>query len=70
MPGHASMSTINPKKTITLQIKVDPKVRSAARIRAEQRHLSLGGHISDLVKTDAAAHEVWALLNREEACGD
>lgn len=60
------------KKTTTLQVRVYPEVRSAARIRAEQRRLSLGGHISDLVRADAEEHGVWALVqaNREGACGD
>lgn len=70
MPGQKHMSTKVPTSRTTLQIKVDPKVRSAARIRAEQRHRTLGGHISDLVETDAEAHGVWALLNRMEACDD
>lgn len=73
MLGKANMSNeSNTKKTTTLQVRIYPEVRSAARIRAEQRRLSLGGHISDLVRADAEEHGVWALVqaNREEACGE
>lgn len=72
MPGNIDMSNNDPKKTTTLQIRVYPEIRSAARIRAEQRHLSLGGHISDLIRADAEQAGVWALvqINREGACDD
>ena len=71
MPEHENMSEKNsPNNTTTLQVRVYPEVRSAARIRAEQRKLSLGGHISDLIQEDAEKFDVWSLINREGACDD
>jgi len=61
---------MDPKKNKVLQVTLDPTVKAAGKMRADQRHLTMSGHISDLILTDARNAGVWALINREEACGD
>jgi len=53
-----------------VQLMLDPKVRAAGKIRAEQRRMTMSGHVSDLIIRDAQDAQIWALLNREEACDD
>lgn len=61
------MDTTKPK---VIQVTLHPTVKAAGKMRADQRHLTLSGHITDLIREDADAHGVWALINREEACDD
>lgn len=58
------------KQAKQVQLMLDPQVRAAGKIRAEQRRMTMSGHVSDLIVTDATEAKVWALLNREEACDD
>lgn len=53
-----------------VQLMLDPKVRAAGKIRAEQRRMTMSGHVSDLIIRDAKEAKIWALVNREEACDD
>lgn len=58
------------EKPKVVQLTLDPTVKAAGKMRADQQHLTLSGHVSELIRDDADKFGVWALINREEACND